>query len=166
MSKDRHQFTCPECTAQGAGVASYYPICHVCTGREVRMLPSRNGKILHVREWPKPEGNWLNSAPDVKKMLYAPIDPPVCACPLCEGVGCQDCHDGLIRIITRRAWLVNEEIKTKLTQEIKALREFHPLSNGVVPCGICGQLMQNHSFMDETGGRLCPLSGPSGQEVA
>lgn len=53
-----HQFTCPRCGAAGAGDPHYYPHCH---GQdcEARLLPSQNGKILPVEEWPRPEGPWL-----------------------------------------------------------------------------------------------------------
>jgi hypothetical protein len=75
-------------------------------------------------------------------------------CPECLGVGCPECYEGLIRLVTRTEMASKMKVLELREQEIRQLRSEFPKS-ALIPCGVCGKLMQDHSKIG--GFPLCPM---------
>lgn len=87
-------------------------------------------------------------------------DPRVIKCLECKGSGCEECKQrGEIRVPTRAEYAAQEKLYELRDAEVRELRRRLPES-AIIPCGICGKLMQEHSLLGDR--PLCPMDGPPG----
>jgi len=87
-------------------------------------------------------------------------DPRVIKCLECHGAGCEECkQQGEIRVPTRAQYEAEKRLYELRLAEVLELRRRFPES-ALIPCGICGKLMQEHSPLGDR--FLCPMGGPPG----
>jgi hypothetical protein len=87
-------------------------------------------------------------------------DSRIITCQECSGSGCKECYDGVIRVTKRsESRSIHTLLEIREREVGKLRRKFFPES-ALIPCEMCGKLMQYHNKIGDS--HLCPLDDQTG----